>query len=114
MSGHTVEVAPSGRHVRVVLGGEPIADSRRALALEETGHPTRWYLPLEDVREGVLEPSERTSHCPFKGDANYYSARLNGDLYADVAWTYRDPIPEVAEIAGYVCFYPEKVDLAVA
>jgi len=111
MSGHTVEVEPSRRHVRVALGGEPIADSERALELHETGHATRFYIPVEDVREGVLVPSERTSHCPFKGDASYYSARVNGDVHADVAWYYPDPIPAVAEIAGYVAFYPDKVEL---
>jgi uncharacterized protein (DUF427 family) len=112
MSGHTIELVPSERHVRVALGGETIAESDRALELHETGHPTRYYLPLEDVREGIFEPSEKTSHCPFKGDASYYSARVNGSVHADVAWTYRDPIPAVADIAGLVAFYPEKVELS--
>jgi uncharacterized protein (DUF427 family) len=111
--GHTIELEPSDRHVRVAVGGEEIADSHRVLELHETGHATRYYLPLEDVREGVFEPSERTSHCPFKGDANYYSARVGGEVHADVAWTYREPLPGVADIAGYVCFYPEKVELTV-
>jgi uncharacterized protein (DUF427 family) len=113
MSGHTVTTAPSTRRVRVELDGELIADSSRVLALEETGHPTRFYLPLEDVRDGVLQPSERTSHCPFKGDASYYSARVNGEIHADVAWYYPEPIPAVAGIAGLVCFYPERVALTV-
>ena len=109
--GHTVETEPSEKLVRVTVGGELIAESRRALALHETHLRTRWYLPLEDVREGVLEASEKTSHCPFKGDASYYSVRAGGELHADIAWTYRDPIPEVREIAGLVCFYDERVEL---
>jgi uncharacterized protein (DUF427 family) len=99
--------------VRVALAGEPVADSRRAVELVETGHPSRWYLPLDDVRAGVLEPSEKTSHCPYKGDASYFSARVDGELHPDVAWTYADPIPDVREIAGLVCFYDDKVDLTV-
>ena len=109
--GHTVEVVPSEHSVRVAVGGEVVAESSRPLELHETGYPTRYYLPLEDVRDGVLEPSEKTSHCPFKGDANYYSVRAGGELHENVVWTYREPIPAVAEIAGYVSFYPEKAEL---
>ena len=69
MTGHRIELVPSERRVRVTVAGELIAESERVLELHETGHRIRWYLPVEDVREGVLEPSEKTSHCPFKGDA---------------------------------------------
>jgi uncharacterized protein (DUF427 family) len=110
---HRVEVVPDQRHVRIEVGGELIADSRRALELRESHHSPRWYLPLEDVRAGVLEPSEKTTHCPFKGDATYYSVRAGGELHRDLAWTYTDPIPAVGEIAGLVAFYDEKVDLTV-
>ena len=113
MSGHTVTTTPSERHVRVALDGETIADSGRALELHETGHATRYYLPLADVREGVFQPSDRTSHCPFKGDATYYSAQVNGQLHADVAWSYPEPIAAVSEIAGLVAFYPDKVAITV-
>ena len=110
---HRVSTTPSSRHVRVRIRGELIAESDRAIELHETGHRTRWYLPMEDVREGVLQASERTSHCPYKGDAGYFSARVRGELHADVAWSYPEPIAEVTEIAGYVCFYPRKVELLV-
>jgi uncharacterized protein (DUF427 family) len=110
---HRVEVVPRGRHVRIEVGGELVAESRRALELRESHHKPRWYLPLEDVREGVLEPSDKTSRCPFKGDASYYSVRAGGELHRDLVWTYRDPIPEAAAIAGLVCFYDERVDLVV-
>jgi uncharacterized protein (DUF427 family) len=110
--GHTIDLVPFEGTVRVAVGGEQVAESSRALELRETGHRSRWYMPLEDVREGVLEPSEKTSHCPFKGDASYYSVRAGGELHEDLVWTYRDPIPAVADIAGYVCFYDEKVDLS--
>jgi uncharacterized protein (DUF427 family) len=111
--GHTIDLVPSSQRIRVDVAGELVAESSRALELRETGHRSRWYLPIEDVREGVLEPSEKTSHCPFKGDANYYSVRTAGELHPDLVWTYHDPIPAVSEIAGYVCFYDEKVELTV-
>jgi uncharacterized protein (DUF427 family) len=113
MKGHSIKLVPSERRVRVEIAGELIAESDRVLELHETGHNTRWYLPLEDVREGVLEPSEKTSHCPFKGDASYYSVRAGGELHADVVWTYTDPLAAVRDIAGLVCFYEERVDLVV-
>ena len=113
MKGHTITTSPIEQRVRVELDGEVIADSSRALELHETGHATRWYLPLDDVREGVFQPSEKTSHCPFKGDAIYYSARVNGELHADVAWSYPEPIADVQEIAGRVAFYPDKVAISV-
>jgi uncharacterized protein (DUF427 family) len=108
---HSIELVPFEGAVRVAVGGELVAESSRAIELRETRHRPRWYLPLEDVREGVLEPSERTSHCPYKGDASYYSVRAGGELHPDLVWTYRDPIPSVREIAGMVCFYDEKVEL---
>ena len=110
---HHVEVVPQGRHVRIEVGGELVAESRRALELRESHHKPRWYLPPEDVREGVLEPSEKTSHCPFKGDASYFSVRAGGELHRDLVWTYQDPLPAVREIAGRVAFYDEKVELTV-
>jgi uncharacterized protein (DUF427 family) len=110
---HRVEVVPSGHRVRVALAGEAIAESERVLELRETGYRMRCYLPLEDVREGVLEPSDKTSHCPFKGDASYFSVRVGGELHEDVAWTYPHPIPAVAEIAGHLCFYDDRVELTV-
>jgi len=113
MKGHRIDLVPSERRVRVEVAGEVIAESGRVLELHETGHRIRWYLPVEDVREGVLEPSEKTTHCPFKGDASYFSLRAGGELHPDLVWTYTDPLPEVRDIAGLVCFYEERVDLTV-
>jgi uncharacterized protein (DUF427 family) len=110
---HSIDLVPFEGTVRVAVGGELVAESSRALELRETRHRPRWYLPLEDVRDGVLEPSEKTSHCPYKGDASYFSVRAGGELHEDLVWTYVDPIPAVADIAGMVCFYDEKVDLSV-
>jgi uncharacterized protein (DUF427 family) len=107
---HRIDVLESDRHVRVSLDGEPLADTRRALALFETGLPTRWYIPEEDVM-AELEPSDTVTHCPYKGEASYRSVRLGDELTPDLIWCYEEPFAEVGRIAGRLCFFNEKVDL---
>ena len=106
-----IDLLRTDRHVRVLLDGEVLADSRDAMALFETGLPPRWYLPPEDVLV-ELEPSETVTRCPYKGAARYYSVKLpGGDPVKDLVWYYPEPFPEVARIAGFVCFFNEHVDL---
>lgn len=105
-----VDVVESGRRVRVVLGGETVAESTRARFLFETGLRTRYYLPREDVRAGLLEPSPTTTACPYKGRASYYSLRLGETLHEDLVWSYPAPLPECGRIKDLLCFYDERVD----
>ena len=108
-----VDAVPSERHVRVEVGGEVVADSRRPVAVFETKLPTRWYLPPDDVRWDALEPSDTVTRCPYKGTARYWSVRAGDELRPDLAWSYPDPVPECPRIAGLVAFFNEKVDLFV-
>lgn len=108
-----VDAIPSERHVVVEVDGEIVADSRRPLALFETSLPTRWYLPLEDVREEFLVTSDTTSICPYKGTASYWSVRVGDNVHPDIAWFYPDPIPENPRIAGLVAFFNERVNLVI-
>jgi uncharacterized protein (DUF427 family) len=103
---HRIDVLRTGRSIRVSLDGELLAETTRALALFETGLPTRWYIPQEDV-VASLEPSDTVTRCPYKGTASYYSANGNEDLI----WYYADPLPEVARIKDLLCFFNEKVDI---
>ncbi|HEV8014034.1 MAG TPA: DUF427 domain-containing protein [Stellaceae bacterium] len=105
-----VDVVSSSRHVRVVLGGETVADTRRARFLFETRLPTRYYIPLEDVRRALLVASEKVTQCPYKGVARYYSVKLGDRVFEDIVWTYPDPIAECPKIKGYLCFFNEQVD----
>lgn len=107
---HRVDVLASSRPVRVLLGGETVAETRRARFLFETGLPTRYYIPPEDVRTELLLPTETGSVCPYKGRARYWSARISGKLYEDVVWAYEDPLPDCPKIKGLMCFYDERVD----
>ena len=108
-----VDVVPSERHIRVEVTGQLVAESRRPHALFELPLPTRWYLPAEDVRWELLEPSDTVTMCPYKGTARYWSVRAGGELHRDLVWSYPDPIPENPRIAGLICFFNERVDLTV-
>jgi uncharacterized protein (DUF427 family) len=105
-----VDVRPSSRAVRVTFNGEVVAQTRGAMFLFETGHPTRYYIPRQDVRMELLTRSDKTTVCPYKGTASYWSVRVGDRTAEDVAWAYLDPLPDCPRIAGYLCFYPEKVD----
>jgi uncharacterized protein (DUF427 family) len=107
-----IDCLPSSRHVRVVIGGETVADTHRPILLFETGLLTRYYIPKLDVRMDLLRPSDTVTRCPYKGLAHYYSVEANGQTYKDIVWYYPHATPESTPIAGgYLAFYDEKVDL---
>jgi uncharacterized protein (DUF427 family) len=108
-----IDILPTSRRIRVELDGHVLAESTSARILFETGLPPRWYIPKVDVRMGLLEPTETVTHCPYKGQAEYWSARVGGRVVTDVAWSYRTTLPESQRIAGLVAFYNERVDLFV-
>ena len=108
-----IDVLTSGRPVKVVLGGETVAESRRAMFVFETGMPTRYYVSADDVRMDLLVPGDKRTSCPYKGTAGYWSARLGGETFEDVAWSYPDPLPEVAGIKGLLCYFNERVDAVI-
>jgi uncharacterized protein (DUF427 family) len=105
-------VEPSERHVRVVVDGTVIADSRRALRVLETSHPPGWYVPREDVRVDLLQPTSRQTTCEFKGQAGYFNVSVGGGERREAAWTYERPLPGYEAIAGHIAFYPGRVDEA--
>ncbi len=107
---HRIDVLATDRHITISLAGTLLAESDRAVALFESNLPARWYLPVQDVRVG-LEPSDTVTHCPYKGEAHYHSAAVDGGT--DLVWYYEAPLPEVGRIKGLVCFFNEKVDIAL-
>ncbi len=108
-----VDAIRSSRHVRVVIAGETVAETTRPVLLFETGLPTRYYLPAQDVRLDLLEPSESRTQCPYKGVASYHSVNIGGELFRDVVWSYPFPIPECPKIEGLLAFYNERIELYV-
>jgi uncharacterized protein (DUF427 family) len=104
-------VEPSQRRIRVVLGGETIVDTARTHRVLETSHPPVFYVPLEEVADGVLSPSDgRTTLCEWKGTASYYDVRAGGVEVASGAWTYHHPIEAFEVIRDAVAFYPGRMD----
>lgn len=104
-TGHVITVEPVDLHVRAVHKGQVLAESHRPLVLRETGFPDRYYIPPEDVRIELLSPSSTSTHCPFKGDASYWSVQGAEDL----VWGYPFPKAEVTQIKDHFCFYETEV-----
>ncbi len=105
-----VDVLPSSRHVRVVLGGVTVADTRRPFLVIETGLPTRYYIPDQDVHMDLLTPTEFITYCPYKGKATYWSARIGEQTFKNIVWSYRNPLPTCLPLAQSVSFFNERVD----
>ena len=110
---HPITIEPTAGRVVVRVGDQVIADSTRALTLQEASYPPAYYVPLDDIDPAVLVPSTTDTYCPYKGDASYYSVATPGDDIADAIWTYATPYDAVAAIAGHGAFYTNKVDVSV-
>ncbi|EJN03461.1 DUF427 domain-containing protein [Phyllobacterium sp. YR531] len=105
---HPISIAPAGKRVVVKLDNTVLADSRDALLLKEASLNPVYYIPRADVVLDELSPSDTSTHCPYKGDASYFSAR--DGAAKDVAWSYEEPFDHMLIIKGYLAFYPDRVD----
>jgi uncharacterized protein (DUF427 family) len=111
---HPITIEPGEVHVVVRSGELVVADTRRPLVLREAGYLPVYYVPLADVDQTLLRPSATSTYCPYKGEASYFNVvGADGDI-ADAVWTYTEPYPAVAAIAGHVAFYPDRVQLTSA
>ena len=105
-----ISIIDHPKRVRVRFNGKTVAESDHALALQEGSYARVLYLPRADADMSLFERSARTTHCPYKGDANYFSLRVGDRTAADAVWSYETPLADVAAIAGYLAFYPDRVD----
>ncbi|KAF2817834.1 DUF427-domain-containing protein [Mytilinidion resinicola] len=108
-----ISILPSTRRVRVALDGVTLAETSASIFLLETSLRPRYYIPPTSVNWHLLSKSDTESGCPYKGTANYYNAEVNGKVYRDIVWWYQHPTMESAPIAGYLCFYNERVDVHI-
>lgn len=102
---HRVDILPAGRHVKVDIGGKTIADTQGeggVMGLFETKFPARWYLPPTSIKWEYLKESQTKTGCPYKGQASYYDAVVDGKEYKDVVWWYPNPTAESAAVRGLV------------
>jgi uncharacterized protein (DUF427 family) len=107
---HRVDVLRTARPVRIEIDGTVVAETTAARLVQETSLPTRFYIPREDVKL-ALEPSALHSHCPYKGQASYWSVEVGDRRYQDVAWSYEDPVPDLRTVTGLIAFWNERVDV---
>ena len=98
------------RRVRAVVGDVVVADSTRVLLLLERGHLPVYYFPAGDVRTDVMEPTDKHTRCPYKGEASYWSIKTGDREVANAVWSYLDPLPERTDIKGYMAFYWDRAD----
>jgi len=110
---HPITVEATAARVVVRAAGGVVADTTRALTLREADYPAVQYIPLADVDEAALRPTDTRTYCPYKGDASYYTLVTAEGEVADAVWTYEKPYESVTEIADHVAFYPQHVDITV-
>ena len=111
---HPISITPHPGRVRVRLGDAVVADTTAALALKEATYPTVFYVPRVDADMSAFERTDRSTHCPYKGDASYFSLRAGDRMAENAVWSYEDPFPAMAPIAGHLAFYPNKVTIEEA
>jgi uncharacterized protein (DUF427 family) len=107
---HPITIEANPERVVVSVGGRTIADSRKTLTLREASYPAVHYIPREDVDMSLLERTDHTTYCPYKGECSYYSIPLGGERSVNAVWTYETPYPAAAPIKDHLAFYGTRVD----
>jgi uncharacterized protein (DUF427 family) len=110
---HHITVSEPVVGVRVEIDGVVVAETERARVLREGGLPPRYYIPRDDVRLELLVRTDHATTCPFKGGASYWSIELDNVRHENIVWSYEEPIEAVAEIAGLLSFYNDRVELVI-
>ncbi len=108
---HPIAIAPNPKRVVVKVAGRVVADTRRALSLKEASYPAVNYIPREDVDMTLLERTDHSTYCPYKGDCSYFSIHIGGDAGRNAVWSYETPYPAVAGIKDRLAFYPDRVTM---
>jgi uncharacterized protein (DUF427 family) len=111
--GHTIKIVPTAAHVEVRVGGWLLATTDRAMKLDETGLPSRYYLPPDDVQMELLRPTTFHTYCPFKGEASYWSLDIDGEIHDGIVWSYETPTAQAADVRGMLSFYPDRTEVTV-
>ncbi|MGB7775383.1 MAG: DUF427 domain-containing protein [Pseudolabrys sp.] len=107
---HPITITKNGKHVRVTFAGRVIADSTHALTLTEASYKPVVYVPRSNADMSALRPTDHRTHCPYKGDASYFSIDADGRSAENAVWSYEQPYPAMAQIKDYLAFYPNRVD----
>jgi uncharacterized protein (DUF427 family) len=108
---HPITIEPAAKRWRARFGGHVIADSADALILREADYPARIYFPREDAAMAYMSRTQRSTHCPYKGDASYFTILMDGRFADNAVWSYETPFPAMDAIAGRLSFYPDMVEV---
>lgn len=108
---HPITLVRSSSPVVIKVGGRQIGESLEPLILHEARYAPVPYIPRSDLDMSLFTQTATTTHCPYKGEATYFSMTVAGQTYPDVAWSYETPYPAVEEIIGHIAFYPDRVDI---
>jgi uncharacterized protein (DUF427 family) len=108
---HPITITANPKRVRVSAGGVVIAETTQALSLKEASYPAVQYVPRQDANMALLARTDRVTHCPYKGDASYFSIKADGKILENAIWSYETPFPAMAGISGHLAFYPDKVKI---
>lgn len=109
---YAVAISPAGKRITVNYRGSTIAQSDRALLVQETRHADVYYLPRDDVNMALFTATDHSTFCPFKGYASYWTLNVDGNEEANVVWSYEDPYPEVRELKDYMSFYTDRTQVS--
>jgi uncharacterized protein (DUF427 family) len=107
---HPITITHNGNRVRVTFAGRVIADTTHALTLKEANYKPVQYIPRADIDMNLLARTNHQTHCPYKGDASYFTIEADGRKAENAVWSYEQPFPAMAEIREYLAFYPNSVD----
>jgi uncharacterized protein (DUF427 family) len=107
---HPITIAPNPKRVRVTCNGRNVADTRRALTLREASLAPVHYIPRADADMTLFSRTTHATTCPYKGDAAYFSLKVDDRTSENAVWTYEEPYPAVAAIKDHLAFYPSRVD----
>jgi uncharacterized protein (DUF427 family) len=107
---HPITITPNAKRVRVIFAGKVVAETSRALTLQEASYKPVQYIPREDADLSLLTRTDNATHCPYKGDASYYSIKVGDRVAENAIWSYEQPFPAMAEIAEHLAFYSNRVD----
>lgn len=107
---HPITIAANGKRVRIMFAGQVVADTTRALTLKEASYKPVFYIPRVDADMRLLKATDHHTHCPYKGNASYFTIHAGGRNAENAVWSYEQPFPAMAEIRNYLAFYPDRVD----
>lgn len=108
---HPITITANPKRIRISAGSVVLAETTHALTLKEASYPAVQYVPRQDAHLELLTRTDRVTHCPYKGDASYFSINAEGKRLENAIWTYEAPFPAMAEISGHLAFYPDKVKI---